>query len=150
MLPKNWVDRIFARLLVRYGAAWLRMWDGIDIEAVKADWARELGHIQAETLAYALEHLPAEKPPTVGQFLDICRRAPVKQALRLVGPVANRERVDAEVAKLKNIRNLRPDPLATARELRRREQAGDRSLTMAQRDYWRIALRREIDESGAA
>jgi len=41
-LPEAWVDSLFARLAARYGAAWLRMWDGIPLDAVKADWAAEL------------------------------------------------------------------------------------------------------------
>jgi hypothetical protein len=41
-LPSEWVDRLFSRIAVRYGADWLRMWEGLDMAAVKADWAETL------------------------------------------------------------------------------------------------------------
>ena len=104
MLPKQSVDQIFARMLVRYGAAWLRMWEGIDMEAVKADWAEVLGRCSRDTIVYALDRLP-ERPPTATQFRDICAQMPVRtdmtKALRLdVKP--NPERVKLELSRLKD------------------------------------------------
>ena len=33
-LPRDFVDPIFTRLMARYGAAWSRMWRGLDPEAL--------------------------------------------------------------------------------------------------------------------
>lgn len=78
-LPESWVDRLFGRLAVRYGREWMAKWEGLDIGAVKADWAAELSGFQQQpaAIAYGLDHLPIDRPPTVHQFRDVCRRAPV-------------------------------------------------------------------------
>lgn len=73
-----WVERLFARLQVRYGNRWTRMWEGINPEAIKADWVEQLGALymrHPEALVYGLEHLP-ENPPTSDQFLKLCLGAP--------------------------------------------------------------------------
>lgn len=73
-----WVERLFARLQVRYGNRWTRMWEGIDPEAIKADWREQLVNLYTrhpEAIAYGLEHL-SENPPTSDQFLRICVGAP--------------------------------------------------------------------------
>lgn len=77
-LPADWVDAIFARLQVRYGAAWTRQWEGVDINAVKTDWSSELAGYanRPEAIAHALNGLPVDRPPTAGQFLALCRTAP--------------------------------------------------------------------------
>jgi hypothetical protein len=76
-LPNSWIDRIFARLLVRYGSAWLRLWESLDIEVVKADWAVVLGSMPTDSLLYGLENLPDDRPPATAQaFRAICLRRP--------------------------------------------------------------------------
>ena len=40
-IPAAWVDRLFARMLARYGNVWLRMWEGINMNIVKADLAEQ-------------------------------------------------------------------------------------------------------------
>jgi hypothetical protein len=85
-----YVDRLFARLLVRYGDAWTRKWDGIPIEAVKADWLEQLEGIFArnpKAVAYALEHLPADFPPNSDQFLKLCLQKPPEH-VALPAPVS--------------------------------------------------------------
>lgn len=75
----RWVDVLFSRLAVRYGDAWFRKWDGLPIEDVKADWQRGLEHIFAgnpKAIAFGLDHLPDEFPPTVDAFARLCLRAP--------------------------------------------------------------------------
>lgn len=70
----RWVDRLFARLHVRYGDAWLRKWEGLPMEAVKADWQAMLGTLYArcpESLVYALDRLPADFPPNSDAFLRL-------------------------------------------------------------------------------
>lgn len=104
MLPSSWVDSLFARLQVRYGAAWGRMWEGIDIEAVKDDWSAELAGYanRPEAIQHGLAHLPVDFPPNVKQFAALCRGAPSKPALLLPLPpvsVEDRQRVLSMLAK---------------------------------------------------
>lgn len=143
-LPAGWVDSLFARLQVRYGAAWNRMWEGIDIAAVKADWAEELGgfHKNPDAIKRALEQLPANWPPTVAQFKALCigREGDIEQEQpRLPAPPADPERVKALVAEIPRAQAKR-SPRQWADDLRKREQAIDRTMSVTQRAAWRVAL----------
>lgn len=94
MLRSELVDRLFARLTVRYGRAFTSQYDGLDEAAVKADWADLLGGFDSKPMAlkYALDNLP-ERAPTAGQFLAIARRAPEPTVAQLPEPKADPERV---------------------------------------------------------
>lgn len=142
LLPPSWVDRIFERLLTRYGVAWVRMWEGIDMGAVKADWAEVLGGFadKPDCLAYGMANLPPDKPPTVQQLAAICNRYQGPAAPALPAPKADKSRVDTLLEGMRNA----PAPAsntAWAERLRAREVALDRRLTQFQRQAWREVLR---------
>jgi len=86
-LPSSWVDHLFARLSVRYGAAFMRQWPDTDPAIVKSDWADVLDGFEGSDIAYALRYLPA-MPMNALQFRDICRRAPRRDPPRLEAPDA--------------------------------------------------------------
>ena len=77
-LPIEWVEKIFAKLSVTYGRAFISQYEGIDPQAIKEDWAHELSayHAKPEAIKFALENLPVDKPPNVLQFRNMCRRCP--------------------------------------------------------------------------
>ena len=104
-LPLIWTDRIFEKLTLTYGHAFLARWRDLDIDAVKSDWSTELAWFEKhpKAIAHALQNLPSDKPPTVLQFRDLCRSAPAPEVPRLPEPVADKARVDAELAKLRPI-----------------------------------------------
>ncbi len=77
-LPAAWVDALFSRLSVRYGDTFFRQYDGIDPQAVKADWAEVLDGTSGHSIEYALKNLPSDWPPTALKFRDLCRMAPAK------------------------------------------------------------------------
>ena len=144
-LRESWINRIFARMAVRYGTSWTMLWTGIDPDAVKADWAEVLDNMPPESIGYALGYLP-QKPPTATQFLEICRRAPDRtpKPVQIEGPPADPERVAAEIARMRRMQ--KEGPKAWAYALRTREAAqkpgvgADMTngiLTKAQRDMWR-------------
>ena len=138
MLDARWVDSIHTRLLVRFGAAWVRMWEGIPEDAVKADWAQHLSGLAGWAIKHALENLPADRPPTVGQFRSLCLGAPIAAPVALPAPKADPERVAAELAKMQ--RSVVPgDGKDWAHRLREREKQGGR-LTLFQREAWRFVL----------
>lgn len=87
-LPSHWVDQLFGRLTLRYGAAFLRQWPDVDIDALKADWADVLDNMPPDAIAYALRYLPPA-PMNALQFRDMCRRSPPAPAPRLEAPVAS-------------------------------------------------------------
>ena len=105
--PSNWLDSLFARFAVRYGAAWMRQWDGVDLDAVKADWAAELAGFEQrpEAVRHAIQHLPIDRPPTVGQFVALCRSAPVMAPPALPAPKLSAERRAELSEKLRGLRN---------------------------------------------
>ena len=91
MLNPKVIDRVFARLLVRYGAQWLRQWEGVDMDAVKAEWANELGGYanNLNAIGYGLDNLPQDFPPNVAQFKAICNRRPEPATLAIEPPPVN-------------------------------------------------------------
>lgn len=137
-LPDSWVKSLFARFQVRYGTAWTRMWEGIDMAAVRQDWAAELGGFvnRPDALAYGLENLPPDRPPTVQQFRAICNKVPEPAPKALPAPEASAEVVAAVREAIKPSNN---SPLAWANRLRAREVACE-PLTPAQRQAWRDVL----------
>lgn len=91
-LNNSWIDRIFGRLAIRYGAAFVRQWPDLDIDAVKADWADVLDGMPGEAIGYALSYLP-DTPPNVSQFKALCNRAPRAEVKQLAAPPADPEGV---------------------------------------------------------
>lgn len=144
MLRSDWVESIHARLLVRYGDAWLRKWDGIDPAAVVADWAEELSGMSAGAIAHALANLPASRPPNSAEFKALAVNRPVQAAPALPAPPADPKRVASILSGLR-ARQLR-DPLAWARDLKTRDEKhggrvwGERVMTPTGRAMYRAAL----------
>ena len=139
MLPGSWVDSIFARLAVRYGQAWMRMWEGIDIAAVKTDWATELGGLDPEAIKHALANLPAERPPTIGQFKALCVNWHQPAPKQLRPPDAKKESIQR--AKEYGVQLSTRHPKQWAHDLAAREKNG--GLTITQKRMWREALEGE-------
>lgn len=109
-LPAIWVNKIFATMQGHYGSRFVNMWktgdtlpNGQDAGYSNAQryWADKLAGFEdhPECIAHALESLP-ETPPTLPQFLDMCRRAPRKEPLKLGHTLTpeeinrNKERLD--------------------------------------------------------
>lgn len=143
-LPALWVDSLFARLLVRYGDDWLRKWNGVPMDAVKADWANALDGMVPESISYALDHLPPDRPPTATQFRALAKGRPeYYEHKQLPAPRADDAVVAAAVAKALGPKS-EVDPKAWAWRLRKREMECSR-LTEAQRAMWREAIKQELE-----
>lgn len=156
-LPSAWVDRLFAKLAVTYGQRFLGLYSGLDLEAVKADWAHELDGLQnrPEAIKHALEHLPTDQPPTVLQFRALCRNAPTAHQALPSPKGAPDQRL---MAKVKAAISRPEDPKEWARRLARKEhwqamhprEVGSRErLTPVQRRFWREALGLQLDATPA-
>lgn len=105
-LPELWVDHLFAKLSVRWGAAFMRQWPDTDPALVKADWSEVLDGCGGDSIAYALRYLPTA-PCNALAFRDLCRRAPreTQQAITDDRPPADPERVRSIIASMRS----RPD-----------------------------------------
>ena len=55
-MPSAWIDRIFDKLTLTYGQAFLNRWKDLDLNAVKSDWMHELDGMERhpEAIAFAL------------------------------------------------------------------------------------------------
>ena len=97
ILPNSWVDRIFTKLTLTYGRAFLNQYEGLDIPMVKSDWAVELGgfYDKPNAIAHALANLP-DKPVNVRQFRALCHTLPPEIFKALPPP----KRTPEEMAKI--------------------------------------------------
>lgn len=141
---------MFAKLTVRYGAAFMRQYADLDPSLVKADWAELLGgfHCRPDAIRYGLENLPPDRPPNAMQFRAMCNLRPDKALPALPAPESKpAPEVMARVAAIRVTQGAN-DPKAWAWRLKEREAQGP-GLTLAQRQMWREALREEL-ATGAA
>ena len=144
------IELVFTKLQVRYGASWLRQWEGVDMQMVKSDWMHELsGFAQNPApLLHALTILP-ERVPNVQQFRNLANQAPMPLAPRLERPAANQAVVARSKAKLAGIKEAMAegaaDPLRPWLALKARHEAGER-LTPFQIDGYRQVLARRGTE----
>lgn len=130
-LPSPWVDRIFDKLTLTYGQAFLRRWQDLDIQAVKEDWAHELSGFQQspQAITYALQNLPVEKPPTVLEFRAICRSRPPEVFVALPAVKLDADRLEAHVATARRrMPKHAPGNKDWAHRIINRHAAGDRVL----------------------
>lgn len=135
-LPIQWVDRIFEKLALTYGHSFIDRWRGMNVADVKTDWAAELAgfHSHPDAIAHALANLPADRPPTVLQFRDLCRQAPRPEpvALPIPSSPADPERLRSELGKLLYaFRSKAPSPragvdLSWAERIVSRHDSGER------------------------
>ena len=140
-LPESWVNRIFQRMTLVYGRDFLSRYEGQDLGAVRLGWAEELSGFQQapDAIKFGLECLPADKPPTVLQFRDLCRKAP--QYLPKALPAPDPDPAIAAKVRASISKKAGRDPLEWAHRLQDRESRdGARLLTEFQRKSWREAL----------
>lgn len=141
-LPSAWVDRLFARMAVVYGSSWLRMWEGMDIETVKAAWGEELSRYQQnpDAIRYGLEHMPPDRPPTLLQFRELCNKRPDPVFKALPPPEIDREAAAKRASEIRlKVGGDVLNPKSWAYRLKGRDESGER-LTIAQRDMYRAVV----------
>lgn len=73
-LPVQWVERLFQKLLARYGTLLTDRFAGVPRELLLAEWADELAGYSGAELATGLDGCRALKfPPTLPEFMALCR-----------------------------------------------------------------------------
>lgn len=109
------VDRLFAKLSSMYGARFADLWNGTNIDEVKATWSDSLSGFHVENIARAIKILTENNPfpPTLPEFISLCKQARMERgpqsqpALRLPEPVSTPEETE----------KARHQAFATARRL---------------------------------
>jgi len=144
--PPSVLDAVFTKLTLAYGKRFREAYAGLPLDAVRGDWQHELAGVSPHAVAYALQHLPPDYPPTVMAFKALCREAPAPAMRATIGNDRKRtvmpERFKSEMARLRT--QMSSDILSGARSLRDKERNGVH-LTQAQRAFWRMALRHSED-----
>jgi len=145
-LPEPWIEKIFHKFSVTYGRAWLSMWDGIDIDDVKVDWAQELSGFQQNpnAIGYGLENLPVAKPPTVLEFRAICQRGTSRQVeqpplLPYTGPAVDPRSVQEAIDRARLSKPKR-DPKQWAYDLAEKDRLNPKSVTPTVRAMYRAVV----------
>ncbi len=116
----------FAKLRATWGTRFLALWRGADMDEVLSTWDEALAGIDPERIQRALvdcQH--AENPPTLPEFLRLCRAAPssadhAAPRLPYVGALTTREQARENLGRVHGMfgaigRNARRDPLFWAR-----------------------------------
>ena len=72
------LDYIFGRMSAIYGAAFLRHWEGVDLELVRQEWKQQLGRFLTyrPSMDYAIDRLKGEFPPSAFTFREFCNAGP--------------------------------------------------------------------------
>ena len=72
------LDYIFGRMSAIYGAAFLRHWEGVDLELVRQGWKQQLGRFLTyrPSMDYAIDRLKGEFPPSAITFREYCNAGP--------------------------------------------------------------------------
>ena len=123
---------------------------------VKTDWAEVLGGFtqNLEAIAWALQHLPADRAPTALQFRELCLQAPRPALKALPEPKADPAVVDRVMREMSSLRDkwqeqhqagedgvpVRKDRLAWARTILERQSRGDHTVSHAAVTMARNAL----------
>lgn len=128
-LRRDWIERIFSRLHGIYGSQFSGkyhqgvMVNGVDagLENAMQVWAEELAGFDdhGEAIKYALDNLDPKFPPSSKEFLNLCRRAPKKQA-PMVEHKVSPEELARGLEKLnsvqQSVKKPKYDPIGWARQ----------------------------------
>ena len=72
-LPEHWIDSLLMKFEVYYGEKFHRQWANVPRDAMRKQWAIDLGQLKPEELRAGVEALKrAEWPPTLPEFIALC------------------------------------------------------------------------------
>lgn len=150
MLSDSWLNIILQRIEVAYPGRFPPR--AVAPELVRAEWAHELDGMGREDLQHGMANLPPDYPPNALQFKVICQSRPRPVEMPPPGP----KRVTPSAETKQQIKTFSQalargmterasaDPLAWARQLKAKEEAGE-ELRPVQARAWREALGRFVN-----
>jgi hypothetical protein len=97
-LPKRWIEALFSKMSAFYGARFADMWRGSKVDEVQKAWAIELFKLSREQLKAGSDSLTAiPKPPTLPEFVTLCKQARAEQAAHTARQIEHVEPADPKV-----------------------------------------------------
>ena len=101
-LPDSWIKSLLDRMAAMYGEKFVRQWEKTDPSAMREMWANALGRYDGEQIKWALLHLVGNNPfpPTLPEFVILCRQAPRSEIPSLPAPVVPQEVARARAAEI--------------------------------------------------
>lgn len=108
-MQSSWVEALFTRLTVRYGRAFMAQYEGLDLDLIKSDWADALDGVTPDRIRFALEHLPADRPPNALQFRSLCREMRPASTGQLAALSLDRNPVPPTAEQQEALRRVRDD-----------------------------------------
>ncbi|KWF29895.1 hypothetical protein [Burkholderia pseudomultivorans] len=119
-LPQHWVEALFSKMAAFYGSRFASMWNGVNVSEVQRAWAIELGKLSRDQLKAGSDNLTAlPKPPTLPEFVALCRQARSEQAASTMPRLADerpadRATVEANLGAIRRVqeRVMRREPTA--------------------------------------
>ncbi|WP_322080208.1 hypothetical protein [Burkholderia cenocepacia] len=119
-LPQHWVEALFSKMAAFYGSRFASMWNGVNVVEVQRAWAIELGKLSRDQLKAGSDNLTAlPKPPTLPEFVSLCRQARSEQAASTTPRLADerpadRATVEANLGAIRRVqeRVMRREPTA--------------------------------------
>jgi hypothetical protein len=94
-IPQRWVEALFSTMAGCYGARFADLWRGTKIEQVKRLWGIELSKLSSQQMKAGRENLMAlPKPPTLPEFVALCKQARQEQASATAPQLTNEKRAD--------------------------------------------------------
>ncbi|RQV56108.1 hypothetical protein [Burkholderia cenocepacia] len=119
-LPQHWIEALFSKMAAFYGSRFASMWNGVNVVEVRRAWAIELGKLSRDQLKAGSDNLTAlPKPPTLPEFVSLCRQARSEQAASTAPRLADerpadRATVEANLGAIRRVqeRVLRREPTA--------------------------------------
>jgi hypothetical protein len=97
-LPKHWVEVLFSKMSAFYGARFADMWRGSKVDEVQKAWAVELFKLSRDQLKAGSDSLTAlPKPPTLPEFVTLCKQARAEQAASTARRIEHVEPADPKV-----------------------------------------------------
>lgn len=144
--PMALIQAIFAKMSVRYGTLWSARHDGTESMLLLRDWGIGLAGFRKDAILFALDNLPEDSPPLLGQFKAMCVHSPEPPMPVLEAPKPDRSRVANEIRRMREGQATR-DRLQWARDLQDRDERGE-PLSEAQRIAYKAALQHTEPAAG--
>ena len=99
-MPRSWTESLLKKMTALYGERFLNQWRNVEPEDMIGTWSDALGPYcdigqdgQGQRIKWALDQLAANNPypPTLPEFVALCRQAPRPQVKALPEPTVSDE-----------------------------------------------------------